>query len=53
MLVAMESPYAGRGRSYARGQVFSAGGVLLASFTQDNMIRDLPAELHRDGRTTL
>jgi acyl-CoA thioesterase len=53
LLVAMESPYAGRGRSYARGDVFRRDGVLVASFTQDNMIRELPDEGPGAGRTTL
>jgi acyl-CoA thioesterase len=53
MLVSLESPYAGRGRSYARGHVFSRAGALLASFTQDNMIRELPADLRGGGHTVL
>jgi acyl-CoA thioesterase-2 len=43
LLLAQESPYAGRGRSYGRGSVFS-GDRLVASFVQENMIRDFPAE---------
>jgi acyl-CoA thioesterase len=34
-----ESTQVGRGMSYVRGQVFTEGGVLIASFTQDGMIR--------------
>lgn len=34
-----ESTYAGAGMSYVRGQVLTADGRLLASFTQDAMIR--------------
>jgi acyl-CoA thioesterase len=34
-----ESTYAGAGMSYVRGQVLTAGGRLMASFTQDAMIR--------------
>jgi acyl-CoA thioesterase len=41
-LLAHESPYAGRGRSYGRANIFGAGGRVLASFVQDNMIRDFP-----------
>jgi len=43
LLLAHESPYAGRGRSYGRANVFSGGGRLVASFVQENMIRDYPA----------
>jgi acyl-CoA thioesterase-2 len=39
MLMAHHSPYAGRGRSYGRADVFRADGRLVASFVQDNMIR--------------
>lgn len=39
MLLAHESPYAGRGRSYGRAHVFSTDGRLIASFVQDAMIR--------------
>jgi acyl-CoA thioesterase len=42
MLVAHESPYAGRGRSYGRAHVYTADGRLVASFVQENMIRDFP-----------
>ncbi len=40
LLMAHESPYAGRGMSYGRAQVFSQDGRLVASFVQENMIRD-------------
>lgn len=38
-LLAHHSPYAGRGRSYGRADIFTADGRLVASFVQDNMIR--------------
>jgi acyl-CoA thioesterase-2 len=41
-LLAQESPYAGRGRSYGRANIFGPGGEIVASFVQDNMIRDFP-----------
>jgi acyl-CoA thioesterase-2 len=41
-LLAHESPYAGRGRSYGRANIFGPDGELVASFVQDNMIRDFP-----------
>jgi acyl-CoA thioesterase len=44
MLLAQESPYAGRGRSYGRADVFSQGGSLIASYTQENMIRAFPQD---------
>ena len=34
-----QAPYAGHGMSYVRGQVFTEHGALIASFTQDGMIR--------------
>ena len=39
MLLAHQSPYAGRGRSYGRADVFEASGALVASFVQDNLVR--------------
>jgi acyl-CoA thioesterase-2 len=39
LLLAQESPYAGRGRAYGRADVFTADGRLVASFVQDSMIR--------------
>jgi acyl-CoA thioesterase-2 len=46
LLLSHRSPYAGRGRSYGRADVFRADGALVASFVQDNMIRPIP-----EGRT--
>ena len=40
LLLAHESPYAGRGASYGRAHVFTRDGRLVASFVQENMIRD-------------
>jgi hypothetical protein len=34
-----ESTFAGAGMAYARGQVLTEGGRIVASFTQDSMIR--------------
>ncbi len=42
-LLAMESPHAGRGRSFGRAQVFDEDGRHVASFQQENMIRPAPA----------
>jgi len=43
LLLVHHSPWAGRGRSYGSADVFSEDGRLVASFTQENMIRDMPA----------
>jgi len=40
LLLAHESPYAGRGASYGTAHVFTEDGRLVASFVQENMIRD-------------
>jgi acyl-CoA thioesterase len=42
LLLAHHSPYAGRGRSYGRADVFSEDGRLVASYAQENVIRDFP-----------
>jgi acyl-CoA thioesterase II len=42
LLLAHHSPYAGRGRSYGRADVFTEDGRLVASYAQENVIRDLP-----------
>jgi acyl-CoA thioesterase len=42
MLMDQRSPYAGRGRSYGRADVYAADGRYVASFAQENMIRDFP-----------
>jgi len=42
MLLDQRSPYAGRGRSYGRADVYAGDGRYVASFAQENMIRDFP-----------
>ncbi len=42
LLLAHQSPYAGRGRSYGRADVFTQSDRLVASYSQENMIRDFP-----------
>ena len=44
LLVVFESPSAGGGRSFGRGDIFSADGRLVASYTQSNMIRGFSAD---------
>jgi acyl-CoA thioesterase len=39
LLMAHSSPYAGRGRSFGRADVYTEDGRLVASFSQENMIR--------------
>jgi acyl-CoA thioesterase II len=41
-LLAQRSPYAGRGRTYGRADIFTEDGRLVASFAQDNMVRAFP-----------
>ena len=50
MLLAHRSPYAGRGRTYGRADVFAQDGRLVASFVQDNMVRNLPEDQSPTGR---
>lgn len=39
LLLEQRSSYAGRGKSYGRGDVFGEDGTLVASYAQDSMIR--------------
>ncbi|MFI0408030.1 acyl-CoA thioesterase [Actinomadura sp. 3N508] len=52
ILLAHESPYAGRGRSYGRGHAFARDGRLVASFAQDAIIRSFATApgMAADGR---
>jgi acyl-CoA thioesterase len=42
LLLHHESPFAGRGRSFGRADVFTEDGRLVASYAQENMIRNVP-----------
>jgi acyl-CoA thioesterase II len=42
LLLAHHSPWAGRGRSHGRADVFTETGRLVASYAQENMIRGFP-----------
>jgi acyl-CoA thioesterase len=42
LLLDHHSSYAGRGRSHGGAEVFTTDGALVASYAQDNMIRDYP-----------
>jgi acyl-CoA thioesterase II len=50
LLLDQRSTYAGRGRSHGGANVFTHAGTLVASFSQDNMIRDMPEAMRpKDG----
>jgi acyl-CoA thioesterase len=49
MLYAHESPHAGRGLCYARAQIFAWDGRLLASFSQEGMLRGIEEAAQRKG----
>jgi acyl-CoA thioesterase len=49
MLYAHESPHAGRGLSYARAQIFAEDGRLLASFSQEAMLRAIDPAAQKLG----
>src|SRR5579859_1769758 len=51
LLLDQDVPYAGRGRTYGRGSVFTEDGALVASFAQDGLIRAM-AEARAPGDTT-
>lgn len=42
VLMALESPFAGRGRAYGRAHVYRVSGGVVASFAQESMIRRGP-----------
>jgi acyl-CoA thioesterase II len=50
MLLVTQSPFAGRGRAFGRGQVFTQAGRLVASFSQEAMIRHFPEGQSATGR---
>jgi acyl-CoA thioesterase/uncharacterized protein (DUF427 family) len=52
MLYAHESTHAGRGLCYSRAQVFAQDGRLLASFSQEGMLRGLDEAAKRGGWAT-
>jgi acyl-CoA thioesterase len=44
LLLDHRSSYAGRGRSHGSANVFTRDGRLVASYSQDNMVRDFPKD---------
>jgi acyl-CoA thioesterase len=51
ILLHHQAPYAGRGRIYGRSDAYTSGGKLIASFTQDSMVRPLAHGAGRSGGT--
>jgi len=51
LLLDQDVPYAGRGRCYGRGSVYTRDGSLVASFCQEGMIRALAETSTTHGRT--
>jgi acyl-CoA thioesterase len=51
LLLAQHATYAGRGRVYGVGEVFTRDGALVASFAQDSMARRVEAPL--EGRNAM
>jgi acyl-CoA thioesterase-2 len=49
LLLAQDSPWAGRGRAYGRGLVYTEDGRLVASYTQDSMIRHFTDKKDHSG----
>jgi acyl-CoA thioesterase II len=43
LLLAHRSPFAGHGRTFGRADVFTARGKLVASYSQENLVRAMPA----------
>jgi acyl-CoA thioesterase len=50
LLVTNTGPFAGRGRSFGRGDAFTASGTMVASFSQEAMIRHFPEGQSSAGR---
>jgi acyl-CoA thioesterase II len=42
LLIASQSVWAGRGRTHGRGTVWTEGGRLVATYSQDNLVRAFP-----------
>jgi acyl-CoA thioesterase-2 len=50
MLLSQQSTYSGRGRAYGSGEVFSDDGRLIASYSQESMIRHFPEGISPEGQ---
>jgi len=53
MLITQRSTYSGSGRCYGNGAVYSPSGALLASFSQEGMIRAFPIGQQRRGASSM
>jgi acyl-CoA thioesterase-2 len=51
LLLDQDSPYAGKGRCYGRGNVYTTDGALVASFSQEGLIRALAEPTGGHGKT--
>lgn len=51
MLYAHRSPHAGRGLSYGQADIFTQDGRLVASFSQENMIRAMTTKVADKGKS--
>ncbi len=49
-LLCSRSTYAGNGRTYGTGEVFHEGGQLVASFSQESMVRHFPEGVSPEGQ---
>lgn len=49
-LLAHRNTYAGRGRVFGHGEVFDRGGQLVASFSQEAMVRHFPEGVSPEGQ---
>ncbi|WP_370326587.1 acyl-CoA thioesterase [Euzebya sp.] len=52
LLIATECTWAGAGRVYGRGQLFTAAGQLVASYAQDAMLRRFPDHVTARGASS-
>jgi acyl-CoA thioesterase len=49
-LLSQQSTYTGRGRAFGRGEVFDRAGQLVASYSQESMVRHFPEGLSPEGQ---
>jgi acyl-CoA thioesterase-2 len=50
LLLSQRSSYTGRGRAYGVGEVFTEAGQLVASYSQESMIRHFPEGISPEGQ---
>ena len=49
-LLAHRNDYAGRGRVFGHGEIFTEDGQLVASFSQEAMVRHFPEGVSPEGQ---